>query len=202
MKPQLIFVICLLLSLGCRNSNYEQQALSNFQEYYKLVIARDEGQWEYTVDTVLVYFEKDDPDPSKRYRGQTVSKWGEWDKEMNAMTHYDTLWFSSQENAVKGYFYENNDFYELIGASPNKTLRTYAMDDEGKIKSILFEWQEVENAISDAHMDPIYTWALKHDSLEIMELYPNKEFVPSTKNAKRWRKLLGKYREYQESLTD
>jgi len=42
-------------------------------------------------------------------------------------------------------------------------------------------------------MQPIVDWALENESLEIAELYPNNEFVPSTENAFRWKKLLERY---------
>ncbi len=55
---------------------------------------------------------------------------------MNTSTSHNTIWFDKDQDAVKGYFYERNDFYELIGRPPNKTLRTSWFVNY-KIKEIL-----------------------------------------------------------------
>jgi hypothetical protein len=83
--------------------------------------------------------------------------------------------------------------YKLIGKSPTKTLRTYWLDQNYKIYEILLYWIPEENTETGEHLEPIVEWALQNDSLEIQQLYPNGRIVPSSENARRWKKLLRKY---------
>ena len=186
------------LLMGCKRANQESELLDAFTLYFEAVKNNDDSKWKYTSDTVKVWFEKSDKKPQLRYKGKKISKWGEWDRIMNSKSYYDSIWYNKKLHAVQGYFYESNDFYDLIGASPNKTLRTYSLNDSNKITDLLYERVAAESTILDEHLNPIYEWALKNDSLEIVELYPNKEFVPSTENAIRWKKLLEKYREIHQ----
>ncbi len=188
-------LILLIFFIACGEFNRESELVDNFKSYYKSVKNKDDLKWNFTADTVYVWFEKHDTIPSFRFKGKPISKWGEWDRVMNSSSYYDSIWYNKKDHAIQGFFYESNDFYDLIGASPNKTLRTYSLNDENKISDVLYERIDSENTISDEHLDPIYEWALKNDSLEIMELYPDKQFAPSTENALRWRKLIGKYHE-------
>ncbi|HKK11803.1 MAG TPA: hypothetical protein VJ945_03165 [Flavobacteriaceae bacterium] len=195
-RPTLILILLVLsFTLGCNKAKSEADILNAFKDYFEAVKTKSDAQWNYTVDTVKVWFEKADMVPSLKYKGEKMSKWGEWDKVMNSKSYYDSIWYNKRLHAVQGYFFEDNDFYDLIGASPNKTLRTYSLNEEDKITDLLYERQRTENAISDAQIDPIYEWALKNDSLEITELYPKKQFVPSAKNALRWKTLIKKYKE-------
>ena len=195
-RPLPIFILLFLsFTVGCSKAKREAAILNAFKDYFEAVKTKNDAQWNYTADTIKVWFEKADMVPTLKYKGKKISKWGEWDKVMNSKSYYDSIWYNERLHAVQGYFFEDNDFYHLIGSSPNKTLRTYSLNDEDKITDLLYERQRTENGISDAHMDPIYEWALKNDSLEIMELYPNKQFVPSAENARRWKTLIKAYKE-------
>lgn len=196
-KPLYFLSLTILVSISfmqCEQKTQDTDLLVLFTKYYEAVTNHDDGKWNYTSDSVKVWFGKNDTIPSYRFKGKPISKWGEWDNVMNSRSYYDSIWYNPQLHAVQGYFYENNDFYELIGASPSKSLRTYTFDQSNKITDVLYEFLPGENTISDEHLDPIYEWALKNDSLEISELYPNKEFVPSTENAIRWKELINRYK--------
>ena len=187
------FKIYLILALLVSCQHKREASMDVFIKYYEASKVDQEAVWEYSADTLRVWFESKKNEASLRYRGKQQSKWGEWDDVMHATSHYDSIWFDSGENAVRGYFFENNDFYKLIGASSNKTLRTYFLNEDLKISGLLYERIPTQNSISEKHMKPIVEWALVNDSVEITELYPDNEFVPSAENALRWKTLLARY---------
>ncbi|AXT20644.1 hypothetical protein D1817_12350 [Flavobacteriaceae bacterium] len=168
-----------------------------FEQYNSALKKGDEDKWSYTSDTIKVWFDNKKGKPSLRIKGKkSTGKWKEWDEEMHSSSYYDTIWYDQRENSIKGYFYENNDFYELIGKAPTKTLRTYWLNQNNKINEILMYWIPEENTTTDQHLKPIVEWAILNDSSEIKQLYPNNRIVPSKENAKRWKNLLNKYKMY------
>lgn len=189
-------LLLFIFAVSCDIQKGRQNILNDFAEYFEASKLDSKTKWNYTTDTVKVWFDEKKGNPSKRIKGENFSgKWKEWDEQMHSSVQYDTLWYDKSEHAVKGFFYENNDFYDLIGKSPTKTLRTYWLNNENKIYEILIFWIPEENTTTSLHLKPIVEWALKNDSLEILELYPKGNIIPSKENAIKWKKLLTKYNE-------
>ncbi len=171
-----------------------------FSKYYSAQKNDSNDKWNFTNDTVKLWFDNKDGKPILQVKGKKATgKWKEWDREMKSNSFYDTIWFDESENAVKGYFYEKNDFYSLIGKPPTKTLRTYWFDVNDKINEILIYWIPEENTITAEYLKPIVKWAMANDSIEINQLYPNGNIVPSRENAIRWKNLIRKYQKEQNS---
>jgi hypothetical protein len=195
-KNMTLILLLFVVTVSCDNQKGQQDILNGFTEYLAASKADSKTKWNYTSDTIKVWFDEKKGNPSKRIKGEGSSgKWKEWDEQMHSKSYYDSLWYDKSEHAVKGFFYENNDFYDLIGKSPTKTLRTYWLNSENKIYEILYYWIPDENTTTSHHLKPIVEWALKNDSSEILELYPNGRIIPSKENAIRWKKLLTKYNE-------
>lgn len=185
----------MFLLVGC-SSEEQNNDIQTFKKYYSSVNENNADKWNYTTDTVKLWFDKKEGQPILQVKGKgSTGKWKEWDSIMNSRSRYDSLWYDENEKAVKGLFYENNDFYELIGKSPTKTLQTYWLNENNKIHEILIYWIPEENTTSSEHLSTIVDWALQYDSTEISELYPNGRIVPSKENALRWKKLLKTYNE-------
>ncbi len=184
-----------LFALGaCNQSSKQDTALTLFNNYHT-AIKKNGDKWLYTTDTVKQWFDEKSGKPILQIKGAPSSgKWKQWDQEMHSTSYFDSLWFDADENAVKGHFYENNDFYDLIGKGPTKTLCTYWLNTDNKIYEILIYWIPEVNTTTGEHLKPIQEWAMKNDSLEIQTLYPNGRIVPSGENAKRWRILIEKYK--------
>jgi hypothetical protein len=192
----LLLLLLLVLGLSCNMQEKGTDEIDAFTAYFLASKENPEHKWEYTADTVNIWFDDKKGAPSQRIKGQKTSgKWQAWDEEMHSSSRYDSLWYDPSEHAVKGFFYENNDFYKLLGKSPTKTLRTYWFNRVNKIHKILIYWIPEENTTTSEHLKPVVEWALKVDSLEISELYPDGRIVPTRENAVRWKALLTQYNE-------
>lgn len=195
-RNTLITVITIITVVSCNNLNKESSELKTFNKYYSALRSGSNDKWNFTTDTVKLWYEDKKGTPILQIKmKKSAEKWKEWDEEMNSISRYDSLWFDKDENSIKGYFYERNDFYDLIGKTPTKTLRTYWLNQNNKINEILMYWIPEENTTTGEHLKPILEWALVNDSTEIQQLYPNSKIVPSGENARRWKKLLQKYNE-------
>lgn len=194
-----IYLIMLIFLSSCNNQNKESELLELFSSYYTAVKNDSEDKWNYSTDTVKLWFDDKEKDPVLQIKEQgTIGKWKEWDDVMNTTSFYDSIWYDKNEHAIKGYFYEKNDFYTLIGKPHTKTYRTYWLNDKNKINKILIYWIPGENISSTKYLIPIVAWAMQNDSLEIQELYPDGRIIPSRENALRWKALLIKYRDTQK----
>ena len=172
----------------------EYEQISAFKSYFNLVQADKNEQWNYAADTVKLWFDNKENEPVLLIKGNGFNgRWKEWDDEMNKVSTYDSLWYDRQENAIKGYFYENNDFYKLIGKSPTKTMRTFWLNEKGKIEEILIYWIPEENKLTGEYLKPVVAWAMKNEPEEIQYLYADEQINPSRENAIRWKSLLKKY---------
>lgn len=191
-------VVVLLLTLwSCDRQDVSEERLKIFKNYFRAYKNESENQWDYTRDTVRIWFETKSGEPllkvkRKRFKG----KWVAWDREMNAISYYDSLWYDKAENAVTGFFYENNDFYKLIGKNPTKTIRTYWFDKDNRIPEILLYWIPEENTTTSEHLKPIVKWARNYDSLMLDRIYKNGNIIPSGENARKWKELLTIYNNY------
>jgi len=191
----------LFIIAGCQNQ--ESEKMQAFHKYYAALTNHSEEKWDYSTDTVKLWFDNKDGSPVLQFKEKAaMGEWLEWDKAMNARSWYDSLWFDKDANAVKGLFYEENDFYELIGKSATKTLRTYWLTDNNRIKEILIYWIPEENTTTAEHLGPIVKWAMSHDATEIQQLYPEGRLIPSKENALRWKKLLKEYRADSAALVE
>jgi len=189
-------IITLIIVVSCNDLNKESNRLTTFNGYYAAVKSGSDEKWNFTADTVKLWFDDKKGTPILQIKGEeSAGKWKEWDEEMNSISSYDSIWFDKNENSIKGYFYERNDFYDLIGKAPTKTLRTYWLNQNNKINEILMYWIPEENTTTGEHLKPILEWALVNDSTEIQQLYPDSRIAPSRENARRWKKLLQKYNE-------
>lgn len=187
-------VLLAIQFTGCTSLDSSSKALKMFEQYFVEVSNHSELRWGFTSDTVKLWFDAKEGDPILQFKGKKeAGKWSEWDKAMNAKSYYDSIWYDKNEHAVKGYFFEENDFYKLIGKKPTKTLRTYWINNKSMINEILIYWIPEENTTTAEHLKPIVQWALKYDSIEIQQLYPNGKLIPSKENAIRWKKLLERY---------
>lgn len=194
-KNILILLIIMIIT-SCKSNDQASREISIFKNYYEAAKDGGDEKWNYTEDTVRQWFDDKNGDPIVQVKGQaSTGRWKEWDEEMNANSYYDSIWYNEAENAVQGYFYENNDFYQLIGKGPTKTLRTYWFDNNDKINEFLIYWIPEENTTTTENLKPIVEWAMKNDSTEIMELYPDNRIIPSRENAIRWKVLLTRYNE-------
>lgn len=194
-KNILILLIIMIIT-SCKSNDQAPREISIFKNYYEAAKDGGDEKWNYTEDTVRQWFDDKNGDPIVQVKGQaSTGRWKEWDEEMNANSYYDSIWYNEAENAVQGYFYENNDFYQLIGKGPTKTLRTYWFDNNDKINEFLIYWIPEENTTTTENLKPIVEWAMKNDSTEIMELYPDNRIIPSRENAIRWKVLLTRYNE-------
>lgn len=195
---------CLFLSsiifVSCTPESEETQRMELFPEYFAALSKGDGSHWQYLTDTVKLWFDEKKGEPQLNIKNSPKGKWGDWDKEMHAAATYDSLWYDKTENAVKGFFYENNDFYRLIHKPPTKTLRTYTFNDNHKISKILIYWIPEENKETSYYLAPVYDWAEKYYPHEIEDLYPNKKIVPSAENAVRWKRLLSQYNHFADSV--
>lgn len=191
-----LFLSITIATILVSCNNQADKRLDVFSNYYDAIQKRSDDKWNFATDTVKLWFDQKEGDPVLQIKGQgSTGKWKEWDEEMKSTSVYDSLWFDEADGAVKGFFQENNEFYRLIGKSPTKTLRTYWFNENDKIHEILIYWIPEVNTTTGDHMAPIVEWAMKNDSLEIQELYPEGRLVPSKENAIRWKKLLTKYNE-------
>jgi hypothetical protein len=192
-----IFLICSFSS--CQNNAPDESLLRKFEDYQKALREESGEEWNLTADTIRIWFDDKSGDPLLRVRGsESRGPWSAWDEEMHAATWPDSIWVETREHAVKGYFFENNDFYELIGKAPTRTLRTYWFNENDRIDEILIYWIPEENTTSTEHLQPIVEWAMVCDSSEIRAIYPDGQIVPSRENAIRWKKLLRRYRARQD----
>lgn len=191
--------LLLLCFNSCDTTKNGKAQLERFSEYF-LAVKEDKGnKWNYSTDTVRLWFDDKNGEPILQIRDQeSTGVWKQWDEEMNSVSDYDSIWFYQEENAIKGYFYENNDFYRLIGKGPTKTLRTYWLNERNLVKEILIYWIPEENTHTSEHLKPIVEWALEYDSVEIRELYPDNRIIPSLENAQRWKVLLDEYHRNQD----
>ncbi len=194
-----IFIIAICL-VGCNRNKPSEERIQFFRNYYDAVKNKSDSKWNYTSDTLFIWFDNKGSKPNISIKGTpSKRKWSGWDSVMNSKTYYDSLWFDEHQDAIKGYFYERNDFYDLIGRPPNKTLRTYWFANH-KIKEILIYWIPEENESSDLFLPPILEWAKQFYPEEINYLYANETIEPSIQNAVRWKVLLKKYRHFADSL--
>lgn len=191
--PLVAFLILVFVS--CQQENREEVALTLFKNYYKAV-KEDGDKWQYTTDTVRSWWDEKSGEGSRQIKGVPRSgKWKGWDEEMHTTTDYDSIWYDAKENAIRGYFYENNDFYELLGKTPTKSLRTFWFNEEDKIHEILRYWIPEVNTETSVHIKPIQEWAVVNAPEEIEALYPNGRIQPSAENARRWKALIKRYKE-------
>lgn len=189
-----LLIITLIGAVSCNKQRND--GLKLFADYYSAVKENSDKQWNYTSDTVKLWFDEKSGEPILQIKGdKSTGKWKEWDIELNSTSSYDSLWLDQENNVIMGYFYENNDFYELIGKAPTKTLRTYWLNEQTKINEILIYWIPDDNTTTSKHLKPIKEWALENDSIEINQLYPDNTIIPSRENARRWKKLLNNYNE-------
>ncbi len=197
--------LCLLsvslttLLISCAEKKDDTDYLELFKAFHEAENEYSETKWDYLSDTLKVWYTKNDPKPDLKYKGQPTDGWDEWDMAMRTISYYDTIWYDPELRAVQGYFNENNDFYVLLGASPNVTLRTYTYNDAGKITDLRYEKVNAENTLSKAHMDPVYQWAMIHEPEEISAIFPDNKLVPSADNAMRWKQLIIRYRTRNET---
>jgi|GEM_PF-2691817 len=199
-KNTFVIITTSIILIACDSSKKENASIELFKEYYAELKKGTEDKWNYTADTVNLWFDDKDGEPILQIKGMKPGgRWKEWDKEMKAESNYDSLWFDISEHAVKGYFFENNEFYQLIGKPPTKTLRTYWFNQNNKIHEILIYWIPEENTTTGEKLKPIVEWAMKYDSTEIQYLYPNNQLIPSEENARRWKDLLKKYHEAENA---
>ncbi len=186
--------------ITCITQNKEDQRLDIFSKYFQALSKGDGSHWQYLTDTVRFWFDEKKGAPQLNIKNAPKGKWSEWDKEMHAGATYDSLWYDKTLHAVKGFFYENNDFYRLIGKPPTKTLRTYTFNDKNKISEMIIYWIPEENKETGYYLNPVYDWAKKYHPSEIEALYPNKEIVPSAENAAKWKILLKQYNQFSDSV--
>ena len=192
MKKILLFA-ALILAFSCRVENNSSNLVIQLQNYLEAKAAKDNSHWQYLADTVYTWFDKKTGAGNIQLKGVPASGiWTGWDQEMNAYIKYDSLIPDDETHSVSGIFYEFNDFYSLIGKGPTKTKRTYWFDEENLIKEILIVW-DPSNTMTAVHLKPVVEWVLRNDSIEIQELYPNGEIIPSAENARKWKVLLDKY---------
>lgn len=203
MKRTTIYICLLSVSLStlwisCAEKKDETDYIALFKEYHEAENDYSETRWNYLSDTLRVWYTKNDPKPDLKYKGQPSDGWEEWDMAMRTISYFDSIWYNPELHAVQGYFNENNDFYVLLGASPNVTLRTYTYNDAGKITDLRYEKINTENALSKEHLEPVYQWALINEPAEIAAIFPENKLVPSADNAMRWKQLIIRYRTRNE----
>ncbi|MEQ9591099.1 MAG: hypothetical protein RLN86_00795 [Cyclobacteriaceae bacterium] len=201
MRSLVHIMLASILYYSCTSSNNSSnRRLEYVKQYLRTAVSQSDLKWQFTTDTIRVWFDDRNGKPNLNYKNKELSKWAEWDVVMNSTTSYDSLWYDQESQTVQGHFYEYNDFYKLIGRPPNKTLRTYWFDDQDKIKEILIYWIPEDNKTSDEFLPPIIEWAEKYYPVEINELYTNQEIKPSTQNAIRWKTLLEKFHHFHDSI--
>ena len=192
-----IFVFSMIM--GCDRWKKQEKNLKNFEEYYVYAASNSDKKWEYMRDTIKWYFKENKDNPTFLYQGKKrTGPWADWDKAMNPKYSYDTIWYNEEKNAIEGYFFEENDFYTLIGKGATKTHQTFWLDNDGLIKEIMVYWIPEENRHTSEFLKPVREWALKNDSILIQEIYPDGEIKPSEENAQKWKELLKKYHQEED----
>ena len=192
MKEKIILFICIGI-FSCSKSDENTKLVAQLKNYLEAKSAKDNSHWQYMADTVKSWFDEKNGAGNIQLKSESFTgPWAEWDKEMNAYITFDSLTTDKSENSVSGIFYEFNDFYDLIGKRPTKTKRTYWFNKKNLINEVLIVW-DPSNTLTAIHLKPVVEWALKNDSIEIQELYPNGEIIPSAENARRWKVLLNRY---------
>ncbi|MEQ8424158.1 MAG: hypothetical protein RIA63_05570, partial [Cyclobacteriaceae bacterium] len=191
-------LVVTAIVVNCGTENQKDTRLKLFTEYFEAVQKKDGSKWNFSTDTVYLWFDSKSSKPITSIKGvKSNGGWVAWDSVMNAKTSYDSIWYHKGDGSVKGYFYEQNDFYDLIGRPPNKTLRTYWFTDNNKINEILIYWIPEENKTSSEFLPPVIAWANQYAKEEIDYLYADETIQPSTENAVRWKALLKKYHHFQ-----
>lgn len=194
-----IILCCFVFGLlQCQSNRPQAGAISQFESYFEALNEDTDSKWKFRADTLRVWFEDQNGEPVLNIKGQTKKgKWSEWDKVMHSTSSYDSIWYDAKENAVEGFFYEQNDFYRLIGKPATKTKRTYWFNGAHKISDVLIVWLPEENQLSDVFLEPIVAWAQEHDSTLLQEIYPEGKIAPSAENARKWKALIKRYRAAQ-----
>lgn len=194
LKRSSIYII-LFIFYSCSNIQ-EPDPVKQFEQYYNAVKSGDQDMWKYSEDTIRMWFDDRKGDPILLFQSKkSGGAWREWDEEMNSTSYYDTIWYDKKDHAIKGYFFENNDFYKLIGKTPNKTFRIFWLTDKNKIKELLIYWIPEENEHTSVHLEPIINWAMENHPDEIKKLYQEQKIVPSKENAIKWKMLIRRYNE-------
>jgi len=190
-----LFLSTILLAalFGCqKNQNIDLRSVT--ASYFKAKSQNDGSEQGFVADTIKIWFENKSNKPILRIKGQKkTGPWAEWDEEFKSSSRFDILWSNDNLWSVSGVFFEDNEFYELIGKPPTKTTRTFWFNDKNLISEILIIWKPGQKTSAD-FLEPIEEWALKNDSITISQLYPNQTIKPSKENAILWRKLIGSYR--------
>ena len=202
-KKGILISIITMSFLSCKMSDKGAHSIEIVKNYHSAQDQNSDKIFTYTADTVKLWFEDKSGKPTLIINGnKSKGKWREWDEEMRSESMFDSLWYDRNLNAVKGYFFENNDFYKLIGKPPTKTLRTYWLTEEKKIKEIQINWLPKGNIPSDEYLKPILEWAKSNSPRELNNLYENGNLIPSRENARKWKKLLKKYRKSTDSIEE
>ena len=97
--PYWIFISATIIS--CSGSDKGSDPLNSFQQYFALASNDSDDKWNYTADTVRVWFDEKEGDPVLRIKGQgSTGPWKEWDEEMHANSSYDSIWFDKDQHAI------------------------------------------------------------------------------------------------------
>jgi len=191
-----VFILLVVLFFSCNNEN--ERKIAVFNNYFEALKEESDQKWLYTTDTVKLWFDKKEGEPILIVKNDTsTGKWAGWDKVMKSKSYYDSIWFEKSEQVIRGYFFEENDFYKLINKKPTKTLRSYWLNDNNKIEEILIYWIPGVNTTTAQHLKPIIAWAEKYDSLRLSRIYQN-GIIPSAENAREWKELINEYNEMKK----
>jgi hypothetical protein len=178
-----------ILQFGCAHPNV--RALSSFKA------ARKRGDIamasSYLAPDARSWWEKKEGAGRPLTAKRTKGRWADWDHYFNAQTKRGAYVVDEGSATVSYEFTEINDFYRLIGREPTKSQYVYYFNRDGKICGKLFD--PMREHRGPDRFDEFEEWARANRPDELIYLMPEGDIIPNLDRAKRWRMLLGEWRE-------
>ncbi len=133
-------------------------------------------------DARIWWEEKSGPGTPWTLRG----KWSGWDAHFHGKSDYSG--WGEGRDSVTAEGVEMNDFYRLIGRSPQKFRATWWLDPAGKISGFLFEPRGA--LVPGDRLAEFQAWARRTNPAELEYLMPGGRIDPSGDRPQRFEALL------------
>ena len=114
-----------------------------------------------------------------------------WDEVIQSRAHYEALDFAGEE--IRGVFSETNALYRALGIPRTSCQLTFRVRD-GKISEQVIEQVLGEGPTFEEALSPFLEWLDEIDPDQVEEILPDGAILFTPKMAKRWLKLLDRWR--------